>query len=265
MCRQKSEDLRWRLGFPNAVGVSSIGLSGGLVIFWKNEVVMDLKSFSKNHIDVWITETDGKMWRFTGFYGEPARSRRSGSWHLLRFLRNQADLPWLCAGDFNEILYAEEQMGGNDREERCMDGFRDVVDYCGFSDLGYTGLPYTWDNRRAGAQNVKARLDRCLADEAWLDLFGDSTVTHIQTTESDHCAMLLHLVRSGGLRRNHKTKLFRYENMWQRHPFYNDTVAAGWRGGCTSLADANENLGHLQATLARWGQEDFGSVKGELR
>jgi hypothetical protein len=56
-----------------------------------------------------------------------------------------------------------------------MEGFRDTMDYCGFSDLGYKGLPYTWDNRRECAQNVKVRLDRGLADEAWLDLFGESS------------------------------------------------------------------------------------------
>jgi len=49
-------------------------------------------------------------------------------------------------GDFNETLHIEEQMGGNDREEWCMSGFREAVEYCGFSDLGYRGLPFTWDN-----------------------------------------------------------------------------------------------------------------------
>lgn len=90
----------------------------------------------------------------------------------------------------------EEQTGAEEREEWCMEGFRDTMDYCGFSDLGYKGLPYTWDNRRECAQNVKVRLDRGLADEAWLDLFGESSVTHVQTTESDHCAVLVHITRS---------------------------------------------------------------------
>jgi hypothetical protein len=29
---------------------------------WKNEVIVDLKSYSKYHIDVWVTEVDGKVW-----------------------------------------------------------------------------------------------------------------------------------------------------------------------------------------------------------
>jgi len=69
--------------------------------FVKNGITVDLKSYSKYHIDVWVSEEDGRMWRFTGFYGEPARARRRESWRLMRFLRNQANLPWLCVGDFN--------------------------------------------------------------------------------------------------------------------------------------------------------------------
>jgi hypothetical protein len=36
-----------------------------------------------------------------------------------------------------------------------MDGFRDVVGECGFHDLGFIGLTYTWDNRQQGDQNIK--------------------------------------------------------------------------------------------------------------
>lgn len=54
MSRQRSEELKWRLGFQNIVGVSSVGASGGLVLLWRNDVTVDLKSYSKFHIDVWV-------------------------------------------------------------------------------------------------------------------------------------------------------------------------------------------------------------------
>lgn len=38
-------------------------------------------------------------------------------------------------------------------------------------DLGFNGLPYTWDNKQTGDRNVKVRLDRGLADENFLDCF----------------------------------------------------------------------------------------------
>jgi hypothetical protein len=56
MSAQRSQELCWRLGYPNAFGVSCNGLSGGLVLMWKNEISLDIKSFSKYHIDGWISE-----------------------------------------------------------------------------------------------------------------------------------------------------------------------------------------------------------------
>jgi hypothetical protein len=94
-------------------------------------------------------------------------------------------------GDFNEVLEAHEQFGGQTRLERQMDGFREAVQVCGFSDLGFIGLPYTWDNRQHGSDIVKVWLDRGLASLAFLELFKDTKVWHVQTTESDHCFLML--------------------------------------------------------------------------
>lgn len=62
----------------------------------------------------------------------------------MRHLSGPSSLPWICASAFNEVLDAGEQFGGNPRPERLMDGFREAVQICGFSDLGFSGLPYTW-------------------------------------------------------------------------------------------------------------------------
>ena len=78
--------------------------------------------------------------------------------------------------DFNEVLDNTEHFGEHERAEWQMAGFRDAVDDCNLGDLGYSGLPYTWDNRKEGSRNVKVRLDRGLANEKFLDKFGATTV-----------------------------------------------------------------------------------------
>lgn len=50
----------------------------------------------------------------------------------------------------------EEHFDSRDREEWKMKGFREVVDRCGFIDMGFNGLPYTWDNKQEGHRNVKS-------------------------------------------------------------------------------------------------------------
>ena len=36
-------------------------------------------------------------------------------------------LPWLCFGDFNEIVSVEEKLGGALRLQKQMDDFREVI------------------------------------------------------------------------------------------------------------------------------------------
>jgi hypothetical protein len=104
-----------KLGFSIVFGVSSQGFNGGLVLMWKEDMSLVIKTYSKFHVDVWITEAHGKFWRFTGFYGEPRRAQRKESWRLLHFLHNENDLSWLCSSDFNETLHSHEQIRGNER------------------------------------------------------------------------------------------------------------------------------------------------------
>lgn len=52
------------------------------------------------------------------------------------------DIPWLCVGDFNKIVKAEEKMRDAIRWERQMMDFREALDFCGFKDLGYVGSPF---------------------------------------------------------------------------------------------------------------------------
>jgi hypothetical protein len=50
----------------------------------------------------------------------------------MKQMRSDFDLPWLCMGDFNEILRREEQLGPNIREDYLMEGFRRQWMYASF-------------------------------------------------------------------------------------------------------------------------------------
>ena len=80
------------------------------------------------------------------------------------------NLPWVCTGDFNEILRGHDKLGGLLRREVELEAFRDVVDELGFVDLGYLGRKYTWRGKR-GDTIILERLDRAFATSTWLELF----------------------------------------------------------------------------------------------
>ena len=70
-------------------------------------------------------------------------TRRQEAWTKLRTLNDKPLIPWLCAGDFNEITRQEEKIGGVNHENSQMQAFRDVIDESGFMDLGFIGPNFT--------------------------------------------------------------------------------------------------------------------------
>ena len=100
------------MGFPNGIVVDSSGKSGGLALFCIDEVKVELLSYSSGHIDARVRLANAmEAWFWTGFYGNPRTEKRKDLWTLLeRLSQNRLD-PWICIGDFNEILYQSEKKG----------------------------------------------------------------------------------------------------------------------------------------------------------
>jgi exonuclease III len=107
----------WSLGYSGCYAVSSVGLSGGLALFWLSSVSVTIKPCNARCIDVHITPDNGIKWRATFVYGEPRREYRLEFWDFLRFMRAHWDGPWICCGDFNEVLSQDEHLGPRDRTE----------------------------------------------------------------------------------------------------------------------------------------------------
>jgi len=123
IAKYRVENLRYTLGFDYSFVVGSCGRSGGLGLFWKNDVSVSVKKFSKYHSDTFVSEKGKEPWRISFIYGEANRSLRYRTWDIMKQMRSDTDLPWICIGDFNEILRREEQLGPNSREEYLMEGF----------------------------------------------------------------------------------------------------------------------------------------------
>ena len=148
-----------RLQYSNSFVVPRISRGGGLALLWKQGIRVTVMNSSERYIDTVIDHGMNDAWRFTGFYGDPDTANQGNSWSLLRDLSSRFSIPWVCLGDFNEIIRAEEKQGWLDRPERQMQGFRDAIDFGGLKDLGFNGFPFTWCNKRPGDQNVWVRLD----------------------------------------------------------------------------------------------------------
>ena len=141
-------------------------------------------------------------------------------------LSSKPKLPWCCFGDFNELLKVQDKKCGAPRAHNLTENFQDVLDFCGFVDLGYSGLDFTWKGRQRG-EMIWERLDRGVANYEWFTKFPTGRVRRLNCFTSDHCPILLSL-DAGGERHKWHCKPFRFEAMWVTDSECRDTISRAW-------------------------------------
>ncbi|KAL5842737.1 hypothetical protein ACOSQ3_013340 [Xanthoceras sorbifolium] len=253
------ERIRVKLGFVGKLVVNSEGRSGGLCLFWSKNTVVDLLSFSRFHIDVKISSVCNKTWRFSGFYGHPDPSQRHHAWTMLRRLHGMYQLPWLVAGDFNEILEESEKQGGVIRALILMSNFRGALDSCGLEDLGFSEPRFTWSNRRDGDNLILERLDRCVGNFEWSQIFSVVMVRHLGFWRFDHRPLVMTFDRAvaapsapadRGRRRRH------FEACWANEEECVNLIRNTWQTvhQPASLHSVVEHVGTCSIKLNHWSR-----------
>ncbi|XP_075670421.1 uncharacterized protein LOC142640201 [Castanea sativa] len=141
--------------------------------------------------------------------------------------------------------------------------FRDVVEECGFMDLGYVGSQFTWCKHFTDGHSLWERLDRGLVNNPWSMKFPGSRVFHLQCNSSDHCPLLINLL---GFDPPPHKRPFRFEEIWLSDERCFKTVEASWssiHGGASDecILKWVETCGR---DLAWWKKNIFGNVRKEL-
>ncbi|CAN1157947.1 hypothetical protein LINPERHAP2_LOCUS21850 [Linum perenne] len=77
-------------------------------------------------------------------------------------------------------------------------------------DSGFVGPKFTWFRR-----TLKERLDRCLGNAIWFNLFLDSTTYHIERLKSDHRPILVRTLKLSS--QNLNPRPFRFNAAWFGH------------------------------------------------
>ena len=143
------------------------GRGGGLALFRKSSINLTVVGLCKYYIDAVVDKGSENEWRLTGFYGKLETERRTEAWEKLKYLHSLSDIPWLCFGDFSEIIRQDEKLGGALRPHNQMQFFREVLDEYGFMDLGYVRPIFTWARHFDNGNTIWERLDQGLAINNW--------------------------------------------------------------------------------------------------
>ena len=120
-----------KLRFKYSEFIDPIGLSGGLWLCWNSNLI-NLDIILKND---WMIHCMGYVLDhnirccFTFLYDYPQHHKQKNIWDILLHIKDSSG-PWAIIGDFNEILYAQEKIGGNQGNTSRMLDFGEFIDKC---------------------------------------------------------------------------------------------------------------------------------------
>ncbi|KAK5826340.1 hypothetical protein PVK06_021258 [Gossypium arboreum] len=166
VCKNKMERIRHRYGYMNGLEVDPVNTRGGLCLAWRNDICIELSSFSKRHIDVVVEDKE-----------------------------------------------------------------------------------FTWERGNLPETNIQERLDRGVANDAWMSLFLDVTIQHMPHSFSDHCPLLITTRR---VEKGVNTKVFKFEAWWIMEESFNKEVKNLWESSSGSLF---QKLDILKEGLRRWASQ----------
>lgn len=92
--------------------------AGGLALFWKSDISLQVLSSDQNYIDTLIFYKEARF-NSTFVYGAPNTIKSKEVWQLLTDIsRTKDDFPWFLTGDFSEITDNSEISGGKKNARR---------------------------------------------------------------------------------------------------------------------------------------------------
>ncbi|XP_075665592.1 uncharacterized protein LOC142635292 [Castanea sativa] len=158
----------------------------------------------------------------------------------------------------------DEKSGGANCTQQQIDGFRGIVNYCGFHDLGYCGPDYTWSNMQEGENRICLRLDRALATPEWSARFREMKVYHFVDSTSNHYALL---VTDPGTKHQTRVRRFHFEVQWTKREDCKAIIEATWGSGVdlSILKGISENLRSCAAELSRWNSTVYGQIPKKIQ
>lgn len=254
---EKMDPIRQRLQFDSVVANNDDNAK--IWLFWNNCLDVQILQRNEQFITIQLQNGGGGEFIITFVYASCDRSVRRTLYQELQQFGGYLQKPWMLGGDFNAILSPEEKKGGTMGFINSLIEFQEFVARAGLLDAGYSGNPFTWTNNQKGARNVKARLDRILHNDKWVEEFPTFTVQHLIREPSDHCPLIVKQHNlSAGIGR------FVIQNMWFEDDSFHDLVRSAWISNDVNHSNAIVKLQHklkaIKPVIKQWNSEKFGNI-----
>ncbi|KAF7133357.1 hypothetical protein RHSIM_Rhsim09G0070000 [Rhododendron simsii] len=256
----KMETIRRSLKFDNSSYVDPEGLSGGLALWWTNNLEVEVEFASRNLLHVIITDKAiPSCWATTFVYCCPTRSGRELVWNKIKRIAQSEVLPWLCMGDFNQVARIEDKIGGTLPSQNSLASFHDMLSDCGLVDLDFKGPKFTWRNNRSGDDFIMERIDMAFANSKWRELHEQAMVFVEAAVGSDHNPLILNT----SVPLDKVGKPFKFESFWVTDEECKEVVTRAWNqeSEAALMESVCKKLCGCKEKLKEWNLRKFGNLK----
>lgn len=220
---------------------------GGLALFWKHEIELEVLFCCKDYIDT-IIYFNGKKFFSTFVYGELDQQKRKPVWNELTNLSTNRDAPWFLTGDFNDIIDNAEKSGGPTRFEGSLGEFRAFLSQCDLYDLRHSGNYISWRGTRHH-HLVFGRLDRAMSNSSWAETFPSGRCHYLYFEGSDHRPVVTYLEPTSP----RKNKLFRYGRRMRNNLEITKIVKDVWLAD--PLASVEQRISDCRRVISLWNRK----------
>lgn len=113
-------------------------------------------------------------------YGAPVMDARKQVWDTIKAFLWSHPGRHLLLGDFNQIEFEDQKIGGN----KILKGsslFSEWKVDCNLIDIPFHGVPFTWTNNRQGDNTIFERLDRAYYNDDWRIEFPNVITINLQS------------------------------------------------------------------------------------
>ncbi|GJT91737.1 hypothetical protein Tco_1080582 [Tanacetum coccineum] len=158
-------------------------------------------------------------------YAHNRYTQRRGLWSNLalhkHYIRNR---PWSLLGDFNAALNLDDKSVGSLNFDISIREFKECVEDIKVSDVNYTGLKFTWNQKLKGDEGILKMIDRIMANIEFYDSFVGAYAIFQPYRISDHAPAVLKVPMVS----NVKPKTFKFSNVLVHDTRFKDLVKEEW-------------------------------------
>lgn len=125
--KDKGKDIVVRCGLTKFWELPREGFSGCLLLGCLPKQNLRITFESKDLVHAGVLDNRGNPLSITFVYGHPEHSKREEVWLNFKALKAIAHHNWLCIGDFNQILTADEKLSFNQGKIVRVDTFQQTI------------------------------------------------------------------------------------------------------------------------------------------